>query len=1250
MNQVKFYLYDENYDDCKGKDLSSYVAIGTGIKTSLDGTIDTYAITLNGLPFSEEITPTTKFICEVYSDNELQATIDMVLQDDVVEKPILSDDTYFIHKLSLANAAVIAQQKMCDNMAFTYRLKDVDLSSNITIDTSANISVKATQIENTYSLINTTTAISFDEFVHQKIETYNALGNKLFYTQDYILYNFIWRQPTFSYDYSNKKYYRSGVVSIDSSGNGLDLKKLKTNYVLEDKDTTTIEFTAPDLMCNRGVYGSNNIFGVGQIPICVVVKRTSKTKVIEYYNNKTKTWSTTYTENISSPNGALGENLPTSVYDHLSLGEWSKGNYNEVSGIYALGNLAVPSCSNYVVTSTDAIYTELATISTGDIDETLSAPTTEDEMILANKFIKFEADVNHQYSIECYPNFSKTKPFTYAFRNIYCIGQTMSVGMTAGYPKTEFRSGLMKSMVNISSNEISIYSKSTATKAIVKSSSTVPTCYDMLKKAVLTTYSALRETNVEALETSTYITLDSSVENKLRTTAIVESVLQDKNLWEVILEIGNYVHAKPYLTFDRDTKKGSLRLQFKEYGSTEINTNKGTQESVFNSKFLEEYVSSLECYANNLMQLGATITETTFLQSESDDYLVYNDTACLLTKYPISEIVKLEIMDSSDNGVVWNDITDYVYEYNIWKCLGLKDTELPYRGNSLYYHLYSNKIEGFQYLVPSVNSTTQYPLKLIVHDIYGTSTSENITFSDYSFRITYRTKTDLRVRTTRPDLRKYIANSDYEFTPIHTQVSNQTAKTIDSEALGTKLYGELIRTGNSIYEKNIWSDSLEDINKVGDLVKLEDDNLYYISRIESQIYSDHIESNIEYTKDFNRLSQIIGIPSEPRFYEISEQDNIVRDVNIEQPILFFTNGNQDVMPCGGWDIINVNMETTLGPSPIKQLLVGEYSYRFDMVQIKLIDNQASFIDTANDSYKNNLYIYNDLMWSVQNTTLTFTTKMEDNFMVANGLGDTSDTQAYAPNMFTIWDYLVNGKSSVNTQSYKTLEPVRYVDLYGKVEYAMFTLGHAGFENNSSSPKTSKEMSKVIRNKYSNDNSFTSNNGYARTNTIVLNKDNRETLRFNFNFHCITDSDRICISDQVWKMRDYMEDEKLQLVVFYDSEINKQSRYIFSNDYDIGEFTIDELLVFERMSKSPYSYLMSQYVLYLNIPLMIKSTQLETKEIKSVALCKQIGDRFVYFIGKNLTGLTTAEKANSIYIDVGKFANVKNETQLNKLLK
>ena len=127
MIDVRFYLYDSSKQDSKGKDLSSYVLEATVIQKKLDGTISTYALTLQGLPFREEIEPTTKFIYEIVEDDLVVETIDMVLQNDVVEQPIMSENDYFIHRLTLADPAVICQQRVCDNIAVTYKLKDVNL-------------------------------------------------------------------------------------------------------------------------------------------------------------------------------------------------------------------------------------------------------------------------------------------------------------------------------------------------------------------------------------------------------------------------------------------------------------------------------------------------------------------------------------------------------------------------------------------------------------------------------------------------------------------------------------------------------------------------------------------------------------------------------------------------------------------------------------------------------------------------------------------------------------------------------------------------------------------------------------------------------------------------------------------------------------------------------------------------------------------------------------------------------------------
>ena len=730
------------------------------------------------------------------------------------------------------------------------------------------------------------------------------------------------------------------------------------------------------------------------------------------------------------------------------------------------------------------------------------------------------------------------------------------------------------------------------------------------------------------MDVDTLIDVDSDTRYLLENTKIIESMYQQKNLWEIICEIGHYIHAKPYLTFGNKydgngNYKGQLLLKFIKYGSMDLKDNKGTRNTIFNSKFVEEYISSLDCYVDNLLQLDSTITEVVVPSSESEDYLVYNDNAILKTKYPILEIVKLEVLrktSSSYTENAWKDMTNYVYEYNVWKCLGIDTSVVPNRSIAIYYHLGEKKVEGMQYLVPSLHSTQQYPIKKIIGEIYSMSSADitAINVNEYAFRITYRTKDSVRTRVVRPDIRKYLKNNLYDYMPVHSQFRNQTDKIVDSEKYGDNVYGELIRTGNRVIEESRWTTTIADINEIGDLVKLDDDNLYYVSKVSTLVYADHYESTIEYTKDFNRLSQIIGITSEPRFYEISEQSQIRREININQPVSFAT------------DLDNIDFNTThkiFNPlstyNMLSYLLSSTTNGKYNRAKINYKGVYKEYDTDSNDF---DTTVYTDVLWSIQNTTLSFEFDMQDNFMVDNIYGDAGLT--YPNGFWSFIDFCYNG--SANQQAYKTLEPVRYTDVYGRADTCQITLGWntATYDDFLNPLRTYTQSQVVEKIEGASQESVLFYSGFsafqtATTRSMILLKDNREALSFNINFSFITDSDRNIVSNKIWKMGD-VGFSNIKLVLFTSQEISKQKSTIDKIDY------IETNLTFNATYHNDYD------CLYVDVETELSNyTDEELDNITAMAFCYSTSSgEFTYFCGRNVSGLSASDKRKNWYFSMG----------------
>ena len=1208
MLKVKLYVYDYTQPECKGTDLSEYVNIASNITKKLDGTLSTYAITLTGYYKREEIPPSTKLIYELYEDEDysgvdlLKETIDMIVQDDIVEQVNMNDNAYFIHHLTCADPAILAQQRVCDNMAVTYKLKDVNLTSTELVDTTHTLEETGDftlqQVNNTFDDLKTPflSSLPFTKFGETTVS-----GTGGGYTNILESYNFVWLQPSLSIS--------GGVIESTYSTN-IDLKNLFKNYVTPTSFVENI--TIPMLMCYIGEHGTTNYKQVGLLPVEFKITRVNMTSnAVEYYDSINDTWVSSEYWNLASPSQYIysGGNTEQTF---LTTGQQG---FNQLYDVYYSGNNSYSN--SIVIPKTKQIslitykHTAVQVIDSSYASDIINPNTNYPY----NRYLQFLFESGYSYSIDM-----RRKQYA---EPIYTWWKSTSLSNGSLYNSSQKLD--VDSFTTLSARNINIYATNQSEEILTKSSS-IPNAYYLFKKAVLTTYFKEYDGTTMMLDTKTPIDVENDIRTLLEKTSIRENMYQQKNLWEIITEIGNYIHAKPYMYFNKDGVDDRLFVGFIKYGNMTQVLDKGTNNSIFNSRFVEEYISSLDAYVDNLMQLDSTITEYVVASSDTEDYLVYNDNCLLKTKYPIMEVVKLEALmrtNTTYSNSNWKDMTPYVFEYNVWKCLGIDTSVLPNRAISIYYHLGTNKIDGLQYLIPTVNNTQQYPFKKILATLFNVSET-TIKINDFAFKITYRTKDSVRTRIVRPDIRKYLTNTIYDTMPIHTQFRNQTDKIVDSEKYGDNLYGEIIRTGNTIFEKNKWTYKYDELNKIGDLIVLEDDNLYYVSSVSSEIYRDHIESTIEYTKDFNRLAQIIGIPSEPRFYEISEQSQIRREININIPVaLFIENDNSGASLDTKLPIV---AETLLDygkyESIVNDLMFG--TDRNVMYNRAKINYKGIYKEYDTDTNSFDKTVYTDVMWSIQNTTITFEFDMEDNFMVDNIYEDYNDS-VIPHTLYSFVDYIASG--SLSNQAYVTKTPLRYTDVYGRADTCTITLGY-NYANQDYGVETNNDIIDYIQKASDEADLFTEtyyvdntpNQRGIETKQMLLNKDNREALSFNINFSIITSSDRLIASNKIWQPKE--SNTTLKIVAFTDEELSKQKSTIDKINYN-------ELTTFTNFSQGLAGDR------YIDIDSALSGlTNDEIAEIKSIAICSDNGNgTYTYYIGRNVSGLSIAEKKKNWYMAV-----------------
>lgn len=1042
-----------------GVDYSDYILLAHDWADNLDDTIDTGNITLAGLSFQKEFEPSTPVFMTLqdYTGDEMTNTKETswVVGSDIVEKKILSDETYYDHHIVLKEPNVIAQQRVCDNMAVTYKLRDVFSPHK---GTTAEIPLSSQDYRRER---NITPTQNFHPFTSTPLGTGTA----------YIGHKFEWVMPTW-YTVT----YADGTVETPSWNRW---NNFNTNIILGEEDTKLIELPTPMLRCSCGQNGTQQFQKNGYCSLAVTVSR--------------------YVTDINNAEVIDGFPItinPAKVFDEEKT--WTADSVEIDRSLPLDKSNIAPYGDGYIFSTFSWIDDPLTkTMSTHLIAKTTKV--CEIDTNASNRIISFTVQKGYNYILRIFvkkfPNTSRFYTETpylsaYAIKNFW--GAAFGGGEVEDIAYSDITTQVF-AQFSVSSRDLA-YTSSSVTNALY-----------LFRKAQLTVQPVWKKTNVPILQTPQAFYVDN--EDELAQTTIIETFYNQKNFYEILYEIGKYIHARPKVEVDGDRYK----VGWKRYGSTDKKEDRATKLSVYNSRFVEEYISSVTSYVTNMIQMGGSITEIIAPKSEDGSYTVSNDNAMLELAKPIMQIdsVKARVTSNLTIGATTvaagteKDITTYVYEKTIYDVLSLNKDEDPNKGMAIYFLLGENVIRGLNYRLPTLNTgeaANDYTIKKILAQEFGFADRKDIKVNDFNFIITYRTSDDVRISQSRPDLRKYLNNaSAYDGVPIHQQFNNQEDILVDSVAFGQNVYGKLIRTGNSIYERTEWCEHLAELKESGELYIIDGD-WYYVSKVTTINYGEYLQSKVEYSKDFNRLSQIIGIPSAPRFSEIAQKNLIDRETDISDYVQL------------GTSIV----ERTTGNTCLQRfdwllnIAFNRYTKNFPPPQYVHICFKSD-----KDSYEAKNYGWAQSVVLPLNVftcynTLSFTADCKTNLSAGDQTVETST------------------ETSVN-EAYRVLNPVKYTDAYGRIDmydFAIFADTDLSGKESYSPVDDVDGGYRVPAEKSTNVNwsggVFASLLGQHTTvrmddngHGIILVKDNREIFHFNYNVQMITDSDRFVLSQYLW---------------------------------------------------------------------------------------------------------------------------------------
>lgn len=1112
MFKIRLYLYDSTQESngYRGADLSKYVLQGQQYTEDITQVLDTSEITLAGFPQKEGFAPETKFIADIIEFNGLteisKTTVHLCVAGDTPSQPIMSDDTYFDHHISFIEPSVVAQKRLVDNISATYKLKDVSLQE---VPAFPDSNIPDVNIQNSAFTPN------------ENFGYYSSGGNLPL--KRVVL---------------GKYFEKEGEVKILNREN-IEYDTLYNNiekFATGDESQPYIcKFKIPKLKIMYGADGSKSFISVGYASIDYKINEYLLTD--EY--NPSNEWSGSF---ISNSNLGIVEDYPNVGVTDGIYGEWLLDTIqSKPQGLiygYKKFTDKTSSTPSYITQEIpikqDRKYT--ISISIHQFDDNLNFDSSHIKSTESNilKYLKIE----WKWSFNSAQYIARVKEKTVITNN-----QTSGSTYTITY--------------------------GVDTAKLVYASSTPYSALALLQKAIINSSLYEKENGVyiaDVNKSKLPFYIDDNFVDELSNTLIIENFYNQKNLWQIMVEVGNYIHAIPELKFGSDDR---FIITFNKLGRTDEQVQKaktGTKISIFNSRSVEDYISASSSYITNMVQLGGYIEEWITPKTTNEQLLVYNDTAELVLSKPIIELLDIKVRRNSDGAIA--DMTDYIYEENVYKTLSLDYQVIPNRGIAMYYSLGKNIITGGQYQLPQANTNiySDYAFKKIIYCAFNdypvispVPTKDywtNIDIKDYTFYVRYRTKDSVRQNHIRPDLRKYLLNTKYDRYPEHNQFNNQQDVVVDSIKFGNNMFGKLIKTGNNSYDIWEWHTAQNELKHKGELYRINEE-LYYVAKVTHYIYSSYILSKVSYSKDYNELSNIIGIPSEPRFYEISEQSLIWREFAIND-MLYLTDDPAQ---------LEYKSNYMFNYDHLADLILGSGTdFAKYAVTVFKGDKDADQYDQTVGEKDTYIEVLNPLNAYSSENTLTYEWDMADNYSAGDKVVDTDKAE------------------------YNSLRAVGYTDIYGKAPLLDFYI-----IEDLKTPPTASEIKAFpespISTKQGETRPFIGDYDILATNVknydtnfngrgIGLLKDCREAMSINLNLQMAVSSDTFVLSPYVYLPKK----SNLKLVLLAD-EVNK-----LSTGY------IDNSAIITPLDKNGNT--MSQYFDFTPIKTQTQNSWDSTKQVTS----------------------------------------------------
>ncbi len=390
--------------------------------------------------------------------------------------------------------------------------------------------------------------------------------------------------------------------------------------------------------------------------------------------------------------------------------------------------------------------------------------------------------------------------------------------------------------------------------------------------------------------------------DKYENTVAPEFTLTECNLREQLQTVGGFLHAEPRATYV--PVDNAFKISFDDYGNPEtVDLSRAKLIERRGSVDLAQYATEVKSNAQNLVNsLGygsGTVDDPAFnfyrsVRSENIYARITDKNARVYTQSPIYSIEKVVVglLDYKNNTGTWEiepvDITNFVYEKAEYDAnlSSYEDGISTSKAYAIYYTQGSAGLDGLFYQIPSAENTAVYSPYAIsnilaicsgrgideVDKFFTDAKNAEKAVGSLAFRITYK-----------PIFAATVSHSKSKYDPTlpkRQQVYNQSGNMIETTYYGENLKMTAAMLGNPEEERTYLLPSLENLPGVGKRL-----DGFAISAVKAEIYPRYTKATFALTRDFERISEFVGIDSVKRVYEVSEKEVYNRNVFLKSYIV-----------------------------------------------------------------------------------------------------------------------------------------------------------------------------------------------------------------------------------------------------------------------------------------------------------------------------------------------------------------------------